>query len=253
MTPRHLIDLALAALFAPPCAACGRVLAHPLRSAICDTCWNAIVPFAGPTCGTCGIPLPSWRTTSHATGRCARCRRRPPALTRQASIGPYDGALRDILHALKYGGRPSVVPELCCRLQMAGGAVLEGAHVCVPVPLHWRRHWTRGFNQAEWLARGLGPPVVSLLRRARHTPPQVGLPATGRQRNVQGAFAWNEAGARRLGAEGGRLPRGTVLVLVDDVATTGATLEACARVLRAHGAAEVRALTAARAVPGRPG
>ncbi len=252
MTLRHLIDFALAAVFAPPCAACGHVLTQPLRSAVCDTCWNAIAPFTGPTCATCGVPLPAWRTTSHRLGRCARCRRRPPVLTRQASIGPYDGALRDVLHALKYGRRPSVVPDLCSRLREAGSAVLDGVDACVPVPLHWRRRWTRGFNQAKWLARGLGPPVVSLLRRARHTPPQVGLPAAGRRRNVQGAFAWNETGGRRLGAAAGRLPPGTILVLVDDVATTGATLDACARVLRAHGAADVRALTAARAVHARP-
>ena len=137
-------------------------------------------------------------------------------------------------------------------LRDAGRDLLDDADACVPVPLHWRRRWIRGFNQAEWLADGLGVPMARLLRRQRWTPPQVGLPEAGRHRNVRDAFGWDGQEARRLGLPEGRLDRGSVLVLVDDVATTGATLEACARVLRAHGAGEVRALTAARAVRARP-
>lgn len=118
--------------------------------------------------------------------------------------------------------------------------MLKGADLLVPVPLHRARQRERGFNQADDLARGLDLPIVQALRRVRRTRPQIELEAAQRQMNVGGAFAM--AGSRK-GATHGR-----VIVLIDDVTTTGATLEACARVLKAAGAAEVRALTAARVV-----
>jgi len=118
----------------------------------------------------------------------------------------------------------------------AAGDLFEGIDIVVPVPLHWRRRRQRGFNQAEALARTLGMPWRNALRRTRRTPSQTELPAAQRHRNVREAFA-----LRRRAAVSGRS-----ILLVDDVATTGATLEACAEVLRAAGAREVRALTVAR-------
>ncbi len=115
----------------------------------------------------------------------------------------------------------------------------------MPVPLHRRREWSRGFNQAALIAAGLGPPVRHVLRRHEHTPPQAGLTADERRRNVARAFA-PSIRARVQPA----LVRGAVLVLVDDVSTTGATLDACARVLKEHGAREVRALVVARTLRG---
>ena len=120
-----------------------------------------------------------------------------------------------------------------------GADVLDGAVCVIPVPLHPSRRRQRGFNQAADLARHLGLPVVPALRRVRATATQTGLPAAQRHRNVRDAFAVTRA-ARGLA--------GTVVVLVDDVSTTGATLEACARVLKEAGVREVRALTAARVV-----
>jgi ComF family protein len=120
-----------------------------------------------------------------------------------------------------------------------GADVLAGAVCTVPVPLHPSRRRHRGFNQATDLARQLGLPVVEALRRARATAAQTGLPAGRRHRNVRGAFAATRA-ARTL--------RNLTVVLVDDVSTTGATLDACARALKDAGVSEVRALTAARVV-----
>jgi ComF family protein len=158
-------------------------------------------------------------------------------------VGAYDGVLRTVLHALKYDGRRSIGPRMSALMRQAGADVLDGADVVVPVPLHRRREWSRGFNQADDLARGLGLAVVPLLSRVVFTRAQVELPASQRHKNVRRAFALRSS-ARRSSAP----LEGATLVLVDDVMTTGATLEACARVLLAAGAREVRALTAARAV-----
>jgi ComF family protein len=252
VTLRALVDRALARIFAPPCAACGGTIPHPLDGAVCEACWAALTTFTPPLCLGCGEPLPAWRQTARAHGRCPRCRRRSRPLSRHASVGPYEGTLRAVVHALKYDRRRSVAAPLSALMAAAGQRLLEDADAVVPVPLHARREWKRGFNQAELLAAGLARPVHRLLRRVRATPPQVELPAAQRHRNVRAAFALDrrEAGralARRGHPADGRLD-GLVLVLVDDVATTGATLEACAQVLVESGAAEVRALTAARVV-----
>jgi len=162
------------------------------------------------------------------------------------AAGPYDGVLRQLLHALKYEGRRTLAGRLSALMRERGREVLGVADFVVPVPLHWRRRHARGFNQAEDLASGLGPPVVHALRRVRATAPQFGLSASRRRRNVQAAFAPPRRGFLRRRRHDPRL-RGACVVLVDDVCTTGATLEACAAVLKAGGAREVRALTAARA------
>lgn len=159
-------------------------------------------------------------------------------MARCRAIGPYEGGLRDIVHALKYDGRRTLARRLGEMLARSGAEVLDGADLAVPVPLHRSRLRERGFNQAAEIASHLGLPVADALRRVRATPSQTDLPAAKRHANVRGAFA-----ARR------RVPvSGRTVVLVDDVSTTGATLDACARVLLDAGALEVRALTAARVV-----
>jgi ComF family protein len=119
-----------------------------------------------------------------------------------------------------------------------GDGILTGADLVVPVPLHRSRKRARGFNQAAELGRQLPIPVRHALKRTRATPSQTDLPAEARHANVKDAFAMRR----------GVSVRGLVIVLIDDVSTTGATLEACARVLLGADAREVRALTAARVV-----
>jgi len=194
-----------------------------------------------PCCVTCGDPLPSWRSVVGGA-LCPRCRRRPPLVTLARSIGPYEGTLRAIVHALKYDGRPTLARHLATRMRAPGAEVLAGADLVVPVPLHASRERARGFNQARELARHLGYPLADALTRTRRTASQADLPAAKRHANVRDAFAC------RRGAQ----VRGCTIVLVDDVSTTGATLNACAAALLAAGATEVRALTAARAVAQRP-
>ncbi len=272
---RALANLALSSVLAPPCAACGRALTEPLAGAVCASCWSAITPITPPVCVACGDPLPSLGAADATAHRCPGCRTSPLAVDCARAVGPYEGALRAIIHALKYDGRRSVVPRLALLMRDSGAEVLAGAGALVPVPLHPRRRRARGFNQADDLAKAIGLPMLAALRRVAHTPPQVDLPAEARWRNVENAFAvvgrsegWPlhtalaivrrgrpcgvPSAAAALGCSSGRPAlAGAVLVLIDDVTTTGATLDACARVLKAEGAREVRALTAARVVSGR--
>jgi ComF family protein len=228
-------------VLAPRCASCDHPLAAPTDGPVCGACWAAVPRFTPPLCARCGDPLPSWRTISVTAGRCPRCRRGRSTVTRCLAIGPYTGTLRDIIHALKYRGFRTLAPGLASRMREAAVDLLAAADAVVAVPLHRRRRRVRGFNQAEDIARHLGCPVVDPLRRVRATAAQADLPASRRHANVRHAFA-----IRR-----GHDVRGLRLVLIDDVCTTGATLDACARVLLQAGAVDVSALTAAR-VPSRP-
>jgi ComF family protein len=233
----RLVDGVVLVLFAPRCAVCHALLDRFGGGPVCRACWDAVPLFTPPLCTACGAPL-GWSED----GICAACRRVPRFVDRAASIGPYEGSLREIIHALKYEGRRSVAANLAALMATRGGGMLATADLVVPVPLHWRRRYARGFNQAEQLARRLGLPVARALVRVRATRSQIGLAAPERRQNVRGAFRLKRmAGWRR------RLT-GTSVVLIDDVSTTGATLEACAEVLKAAGVREVRALTAARTV-----
>lgn len=214
------LDSLLAILLAPPCAACAAPLDRPTRGAVCDACWRAVRADGAPFV--------------------------VPRLAHARAAGAYDGALREIVHALKYQGRTSLASPLAALIVEHCAGVFDGADALVPVPLHPSRERERGFNQAALIARALPLPFADLLRRVRATPSQTDLPADARRANVRGAF---EA-TSRLSVFGRRRNMhgpGTV-VLVDDVATTGATLGECARVLRASGVTEVRAVVVARAL-----
>ena len=242
---RQAADALLAAALAPPCAACAAPLPSPTGGPVCAGCWARVRTLAPPLCRACGDPLPSWRTSSAGTGRCAACRRRGGPIDAGRACGEYDGALRDIIHAFKYQQRRSLAAPLARLMAGAGPDVLRGAACAVPVPLHPWRRMRRGFNQAADLSAMLGPRVVHALWRRRATAAQAGLTSAQRRRNVRDAFVLSPLLTR---ASRQRFIAGRVVVLVDDVRTTGATLEACARVLKDAGAREVRVVTAARAL-----
>jgi ComF family protein len=234
----------LRAFLAPMCVSCHAPLDHPLQSPICLACWRAVPLIPAPWCSRCGDALPSRRIED---AMCPRCIGTPPCFAIARSAGLYDGPLRELIHALKFERRRMIAPPLAALMIKAGADILAGADAVVPVPLHPLRGFSRGFNQADDLARHLGLPVWRVLRRTRAGPPQASLPANRRHDNVTDAFAPKSG----FSPQGFGPLRDRILVVIDDVMTTGATLDACSRVLMEAGAGSVRALTVARAVAAR--
>jgi ComF family protein len=219
-----IVDLVLP----PRCGGC-----HLPGSWLCDICRRRIRRLEEPLCRRCGAELES------SQAGCS-CRGRLRALARLRSAVAYEGPVEAAVHRFKYQGWRRLAVPLA--LLLAERVVIEGlaARVVVPVPLHADRRRQRGFNQAELLAGqlkrrlGLHDPPGRLVR-VRATPPQVGNDRLHRWQNVRDAFAWQ-----------GEPLEGRPMMLVDDVATTGATLEACAAALRAAGAGPVTGVTVAR-------
>jgi ComF family protein len=216
----------------------GREVAGP--GALEPEHWAKLHFLSDPLCARCGVPL----DLAVEEGQlCGACLVRPPAYDRARAALAYGDVSRDLVLALKYQGRRDSLDLLARWMASAGGDLLEDADLIVPVPLHYFRLVRRGFNQSVWLAAALarrsrGDLVVDALKRVRATPIQGGLSAEGRRRNVQGAF--------RVRKSREALLNGKRILLVDDVLTTGATAEACSRVMKRAGANCVDVLTLAR-------
>jgi ComF family protein len=172
-------------------------------------------------------------------GQCALCRLGLNGFDQVYSFGAYEGVLRKLIHVFKFEGVRTLQRPLGAMLAQALPRE-SGFDAIVPMPLHWRRRWQRGFNQAELLAREIARkwnvPVSALVRRRRATAPQAGLTSAQRRKNMQGAFE----------AKRGMSVKGMRILLIDDVLTTGATASACARTLKRAGAAQVTFLALAR-------
>ncbi|HWA01494.1 MAG TPA: ComF family protein [Caulobacterales bacterium] len=202
--------------------------------------WSELKFIAEPCCHRCGFPLPE---EIGAGAVCAACAGSPPAYDRARAALVYDDHARRLVLDLKRGGRRDGLPVFARWMGAAGGPLIAEADILAPAPMHWTRLAVRSFNQAAWLAQALSkasgrPWRPAALRRVKRRRSQEGLSASERRRNVGGAIKAS-----------GRFDGQTVIV-VDDVLTTGATLEACARALRKAGAAKVHAVTLARVVRG---
>jgi ComF family protein len=219
-------------------------LLHLLYPGACHVCDTPLAPGAGPFCANCRKELTvdphaqcprcagNVGPFAHVADGCPLCRGTPFPFDKVVRLGPYEGHLRDVVLRMKHAtgeGLAELVGELwaeCAEARLRG----LGADVVVPVPLHWRRRWWRGYNQSEALARALAarlglPCRPSWLRRIRNTPDQKGQSAPAKRENVRNAFR----------ARGPGLTGRTVL-LVDDMLTTGSTAGEAARALRQAGA-----------------
>jgi len=234
---RAALDLALPRL----CAVCR----EPVEGeGLCPACWAKLSFITRPYCERLGIPFvydpgPGILSMEAIAD--------PPAYQRARAAVRFDEIARALVHALKYGDRLDLAPMMGRWLAQAGSELLAEADALVPVPLHWRRHWARRFNQSALLAAAVakasGVPIAArALKRVKFTPQQVGLSRAQRAVNIQGAF--------RVPADGKAEVVGRRLVLIDDVLTSGATVEGCAKALLRAGARNVDVLVFARVAEG---
>lgn len=236
-TGRGLLD----AILPPLCLRCRAGVSEP--QSLCGACWSSVRFLAAPWCVQCGLPFP------HALGgavRCGSCLARERPFLRLRSAIAYDDGSRELILGFKHADRLETVPLFVRWMQAVARPELEATDVVVPVPLHWRRHLMRKYNQAGLLAHGLvrgtGIAVRSdLLVRHRATESQGAMAsARARLKNVATVFRVPEAVRSEVA--------GRRVVIVDDVLTTGATVSACAKALRRAGASSVSAVTLARVV-----
>jgi ComF family protein len=234
---RHLARVVADFVLPPLCMGCQRPLGS--HDALCADCWRSVNFIRHPLCDRLGIPLP-FDTGSVTVSAAALVD--PPAYERARAATHFEGVARDLVHKLKYADQPACRRLLGRWLSTAGQDLLSDADVLVPVPLHRLRLLRRRFNQAAILADELSrlcgrPCITDALIRVKQTPQQVGLTRDQRQRNMTAAFT---VPIRRTDAL-----QGLRIVLIDDVITTGATGNACARALLAAGAARVDLLAVA--------
>jgi len=251
---RGLADALASVLFPAPCRICGETLAHAGRIPICAPCLASLSAITGPICDRCGFPIVSSVVSAigqetAAAPLCHICRRGLYDFNLARSYGVYTPAMARAIILLKYHAVFPLGDWFAARLQETARALRNDcvADIVVPVPVHSARLRERGYNQAELIARPLArrlniPLQSCLLVRTRPRPDKLKLTTRERWRTVRGAYAMQE---------GARVDKLRVL-LVDDVMTTGATLDACSRALRQAGAAQIVALTVARAILRRP-
>jgi ComF family protein len=239
---------ALDLVFPALCPVCEVTLGTGRRDPLCGHCWSAITRLGDPWCDLCGAASTTAATFDErpdfvAPARpCATCVTDPPQYDYARSAAVYEGPLRAAIHALKFAGRRAVANPLGDLVaEQCVASLPDGIEALIPVPLAPERERERGFNQAGLLARRIGGPLdvptrSRWLARIRSTRPQSDLSAAERRANVRDAFRASERVAGRH------------VLLIDDVLTTGATLDACARALRAAGARRIGVLTVARVV-----
>jgi ComF family protein len=233
---RGLLD----SLLPPRCLGCSK---ETLASvSLCLDCWSQLSFISRPHCAHCGLPF---ELEAEPGALCGECLRRPPPYRRGRAALRYDEGSRRLILRFKHADRTESARLFAGWLGLAGAELLEEADILVPVPLHWRRLLARRYNQAALLSQGLArrsglPCVPDLLQRRRATASQGRKSRSQRQRNVAGAFRVNPKRASAI--------QGRRVLLIDDVFTTGATLEACTRTLLRAGAGGVDVLVLARVV-----
>lgn len=241
-----LVKWGLNLILPPRCPISGDIVDSV--GAISPRAWRDLTFISDPKCKCCCIPF----AVDVATGienipdyLCADCMANPKPFDRTISLLQYDDASKKLVLAFKHGDALHLHTSITPLLANAGQEILSPDSILVPVPLHWRRLVKRRYNQSAVLCASLSKHLgltyyPDALTRTRHTPPQGHRSARERHKNVAGAFDIKPSTAQQIS--------GKTIILVDDVYTTGATLEECAKVLKAAGAKAVNILTVARAV-----
>ncbi|MBK8375793.1 MAG: ComF family protein [Sphingomonadales bacterium] len=233
---RSLFDFALP----PRCPGCGSITQE--QNSFCVTCWQSLDFLAGPSCVSCQLPLPF---SSNEESQCAACMASPPLHNGIKAAVAYCDLARTVVLRFKYGRRIGLAYTIAAHLRRYLEHLPDGA-IFIPVPLHWTRLWGRSFNQAELIARILAKDagqtlIPDLLVRKRRTQALGKYSARERAKIVSGAFAISPRYADRV--------RGKNIALVDDVYTTGATTDACVKILKKAGANSVTIFCWARVLP----
>lgn len=235
---RRAGNLVLDTVLPPRCPVTGALVDEP--GMLSPECWQGIVFITENCCSHCGRPFEIAENTGAV---CGPCLDDPPRFDVARCAVEYNDASRNLILAFKYADQTYAIKTFTPWLLQCGKPILTDADMLVPVPLHRRRLWQRRFNQAALLASAVGRKSgvaarTDLLMRGRFTRPQGGLKRKERRKNVRGAFQLRPGMKDAV--------RGKTVVLVDDVYTTGATLNECTRALQKAGAAEVRCLCIAR-------
>jgi ComF family protein len=240
----HAARLVLDAVLPPLCLSCNEIVETP--GTLCAACWQRFCFVAPPYCERCAYPF------AQDLGQgmlCGACIARPPRYRQARAALVYDQQSRRLVLPFKHGDRTDIARACGRWMARAGAELLLEADLVAPVPLHWRRLFTRRYNQAQLLARVVMRQAGSssharlasdLLRRRRWTGSQTGLRAKERRDNVRRAFEIHPRWSADVA--------GKAVLLIDDVLTTGATVEACAFALQRGGARHVDVLTLARVV-----
>ena len=225
----HRESFLLASVFPPRCPVCGE-LKIPWESSTCTECVGVLRKVQEPVCMRCGREL-----GEDQQEYCVRCRLQPMSFERNFAVWEYDKRMKKSIADFKYNGRKEYADfYIRHMMQMYGERLLRcGVEALIPVPISDKRRRNRGFNQAELLADGLskqmGIPSLRLMKRVKNTLPQNGLSPEERKKNLEASIVWNETEEKHIT----RLPQ--TVALVDDIFTTGITMETCTKVLHEHG------------------
>jgi len=242
-TTRLLTQLqktALDAIFPPGCISCAEPIDTPGN--LCANCWPEMTYISAPFCDKCGFPFEFDAGDGFV---CATCLKQPPVFARARAVFKYDDASRDMILGYKHSDQTNRAPTFANWMSRAGADLINDCDIICPVPLHHKRLIKRRFNQSALLVREIAdlvdkPAIPDLLTRKRPTRSQGGLSAKARLRNVRGVF--EVTAARKAQLHGARV------LLIDDVLTTGATVNACSKCLLEGGAIKVDVLTLSRVV-----
>ena len=222
----------------PRCLMCQSMIVTPGH--LCAACWSNLSFISRPYCEQCGFPFDY---TIQEDMRCGSCITKPPKYRKARSVLVYDDVSKLLILKFKHGDGTYLTPAFTDWMLIAGTELFESADYLIPVPLHWKRLLRRRYNQAALLTQGLAqktkkPALLNALTRIRNTPSQGHLTHKERDQNVRKAFALKPKFASLL--------KDKRVVLIDDVMTSGSTLQACTRALLKHGVATVDVLTLAR-------